>query len=190
MSEVSDSSMATQCLAFCQALTSQGMAFKISLTVGKSFSFIMDSKMKDPSTSSKARKKVSPSTAKRNSRRRTEFLESKKSQIAIPKDDKCAAVLEPPSAKPLVSCDVCGHNTKTKNGMKLHKKNINIKHVGQTVNCTQCGKKLNSHTELNTHIINEHTVASMEMQGNQSSLSVQNDTSFVFSDSMLDEFDY
>ena len=122
MSEVSDSSMATQCLAFCQALASKGMAFKISLTVGKRFSFIMDSKMKDTSTSSKARKKVSLSTAKQNSRRRKEFLESKKSQIANPKDDKCAAVLEPSSAKPLVFCDVCGHKTKTKNGMKLHKK--------------------------------------------------------------------
>ena len=44
--------------------------------------------------------------------------------------------------------------------------------------------------ELNTNIINEHTVASMVMQGNHSSLSVQNDTSFEFSESMLDEFDY
>ena len=59
-----------------------------------------------------------------NRKTKNEILEeSKKSKIANHKDDKCAAVLEPPSAKPLVSCDVCGYKTKTKKGMKLRKKN-------------------------------------------------------------------
>ena len=84
------------------------------------------------------------------------------------------------------NCEHCDYKCKNKATMTKHNK----KHVGQKLNCKQCGKTLNSNIELNTHIINEHTVASMVMQGNHSSLSVQNDTSFVFSESMLDEFDY
>ena len=52
-----DSSLATQCLALCQSLTSQGMAFNFSLTIGSTFSFSLDTRSKE-SLQSKAKKKV------------------------------------------------------------------------------------------------------------------------------------
>ena len=36
------SSLATQCLAFCQALVCRGKAFNISLTIGSDFCFSLD----------------------------------------------------------------------------------------------------------------------------------------------------
>ena len=71
-----DSSLATQCLALCQSLTSQGMVFNFSLAIGSTFSFSVDTKSKE-ALPSKAKKKVSPSTLKRNMRRREEFLKKK-----------------------------------------------------------------------------------------------------------------
>ena len=82
------SSLATQCLAFCQALASQGKAFHISLTIGSDFCFSLDTREKTPpakpktppvkerTTSAKGedRKKKSPSTLRRNAERREEFL--------------------------------------------------------------------------------------------------------------------
>ena len=131
MSEVSEatSPLATQCLAFCQTLASQGQAFKFSLTLGKSFSFILDTKMGD-SSSSKARKKLSPSTIRRNQKRRQEFLATKESLTSLnkPEKEKGETALESPTVKPsekpqsLVTCDVCGHQTTTGNGMKIQKK--------------------------------------------------------------------
>ena len=77
-----DSSLTTQCLAFCLALASQGKAFSLSLTVGNTFSFSLDNREKAPpmkekthpsqesTTSAKAevrkkKKKPSPSTLRR-----------------------------------------------------------------------------------------------------------------------------
>ena len=37
------SSLASQCLAFCQELASQGKAFVFKLKVGKDFNFFLDS---------------------------------------------------------------------------------------------------------------------------------------------------
>ena len=130
MSEVIEdtSPLATQCLAFCQTLASQGQAFKFSLTLGKSFSFILDTKMVD-SSSPKARKRQSPSTIKRNYKRRQEFLLTKESSLNKSEKEKSEAAVETPTVKlsqkpkSLITCDVCGHQTKTKNGMELHKKN-------------------------------------------------------------------
>ena len=75
-----DSSLATKCLALCQALTSQGMVFNFSLNVG-SFSFSLDTKSKE-ALPSKVKKKASPSTLKRNMRRRKQFFNKKKSNIS------------------------------------------------------------------------------------------------------------
>ena len=112
-------SMASQCVAFCQTLTSQDKAFSFALKIGESFSFSLDTKEKIsahvpvPKT-----RKLSPSTMRRNALRRQNFLESKNKAaanieaLATP-DDKC--VVE----KPLVSCQECGHTSQTTGGMKL-----------------------------------------------------------------------
>ena len=67
-----DSSLVSQCLAFCQTLASQGKAFNFKLT-NTSFSFTSDTKgINVKSTVDK--KRISPSTQRRNARRREEFL--------------------------------------------------------------------------------------------------------------------
>ena len=102
MSEVSEttSPLATQCLAFCQTLASHGQAFKFSLTLEKSFSLILDTKIVY-SSSSKARKKQSPSTIKRNYKKRQEFLATKESLTSPYKPDKekSEAALKPPTVR-------------------------------------------------------------------------------------------
>ena len=63
-----DSSLASQCLAFCQALASHGKDFSFSLTINSIFSFSLDTRESKGS---------SPSTQRRNARRRREFLQKK-----------------------------------------------------------------------------------------------------------------
>ena len=70
-----DSSLVSQCLAFCQTLANQGKDFSFNLT-NSTFSFSLDtrkSKVKD----TLAKKRTSPSTKRRNERRREEFLRKK-----------------------------------------------------------------------------------------------------------------
>jgi hypothetical protein len=129
-----DSSLVSQCLAFCQTLASHGRAVNFSLKIGSSFVFSLDTKDNEKVPASKAKKKVSPSTQRRNQRRQKEFLASKEALSPLKTSlnreiHDGEAVLESKVAdsneveKPSVSCDLCGHRTKTQNGMKLHKKN-------------------------------------------------------------------
>ena len=68
--------MASQCLAFCQTLASQGMDFHFSLTINSNFSFSLDTR-KIKGNSAVAKKRSSPSTQRRNARRREAFLKRK-----------------------------------------------------------------------------------------------------------------
>ena len=128
-----DSSLASQCLALCQTLASQGRGVHFSLTIGSSFAFSLDTKDVVKVTAPKARKKPSPSTQRRNLRRRNEFLASKEAQSPakanLNGDDKHDEdVLETKTRdckhveNPAISCDICGHTTMTENGLKHHKK--------------------------------------------------------------------
>ena len=76
-----ESSLTSQCLAFCQALASQGKAFTFSLEINSTFSFSLDTRENQVPTQA-VRKKISPSTQRRNARRRQEFL--KKKQTSSP----------------------------------------------------------------------------------------------------------
>jgi uncharacterized C2H2 Zn-finger protein len=69
--EDNGASLTTQCLAFCQALASHGQAFTLALTIGSTFTFSLDTK-------EKKKKLPTPSTEKRNLRRREEFLNGKR----------------------------------------------------------------------------------------------------------------
>ena len=71
-----DSSLASQCLAFCQALASHGKDFSFSLTINSTFSFSLDTRESNVK-STLAKKRSSPSTQRRNARRRREFLQKK-----------------------------------------------------------------------------------------------------------------
>ena len=68
------SSLATQCLEFCQALERQGKDFKLSITIGSTFTFSLVSKAALPK---QAKLRKSPSTLKRNAKRKEEFLAKK-----------------------------------------------------------------------------------------------------------------
>ena len=75
--------MATKCLDFCQTLSSQGSAFKFSLMMGSNFSFTLDTRVLALDTQAKAKKKPSPSTIRRNARRREEFLSKKQNPAPV-----------------------------------------------------------------------------------------------------------
>ena len=115
----SDPTLATKCLDFCQALTSQGVAFKFSLTIGPTFSFSLDTRGKAPMSS--GTKKKSPSTLRRNARRRKEFLEKKQNPVT----DIPSEVAEAKGFK----CEQCENIYKSENGLKIHvgktHKNVN-----------------------------------------------------------------
>ena len=72
-----DLTLSSKSLELCQALIGQGKAFNFSLTfTGTSYTFSLDTRSKD-TPSPQARKKASPSTLRRNARRREEFLKRK-----------------------------------------------------------------------------------------------------------------
>ena len=66
----------SKCMEFCQALATQGKAFHFSLNMGANFSFSLDTRGEAASSFAKKKKKT-PSTLRRNARRREEFLGKK-----------------------------------------------------------------------------------------------------------------
>ena len=79
-----DSPLATKCFDFCKDLANQGLVFSFSLTTGSNFSFSLDTREMAPTSVTKTWKKKSPSTIRRNARRREEFLRKKQSPAAVP----------------------------------------------------------------------------------------------------------
>ena len=111
----SDPILATKCLDFCQALSSQGVAFNFSVSIGSTFSFSLDTRGKAP-LSPGTKKKSSPSTLRRNARRRKEFLEKKQHPAAvIPREEAVG--------EKAFLCDQSNSNFKSENGLI---------HVGKT----------------------------------------------------------
>ena len=76
MSGPAMAALATRCLDFCQHLEAQGKAFKFSLSLGNDFTFTLDTR-EEATTSKVVRKKLSPSSLKRNARRKLEFQNRK-----------------------------------------------------------------------------------------------------------------
>ena len=115
-------SLATKCLDICQALSSQGKEFSFSLnfSLNSSFTFTLDTREKDtPSTSTtKARKKVSPSTQRRNDKRKAEFIKKKQdSQETVTITNLENSSLVENSFK----CHLCEKSFNTEPGLKIHK---------------------------------------------------------------------
>ena len=99
-----NSALVSQCLDFCQTLAGKSLTFSFTLSLGNSFSFSLDTSGKE-AKASKAKKK-SPSTLKRDARRRNEFV--KKKLEASTGDEKA------------FNCDQCGNIFKSENGLKIH----------------------------------------------------------------------
>ena len=94
-----DSSLATKCLAFCQALSSQGKAFQFSLNIGSTFSFTQDTRCKETLAT---KKKASPSTLRRNAKRREEYL--KRKHQPAQQQEKIETVKEKPRQRAAFQC--------------------------------------------------------------------------------------
>ena len=108
-----DSSQATQCLDFCQALARQGKDFKLSITIGSTFSFSLDTKEGKATLPTKIKKKKSPSTLKRNAKRREDFLAKKSTVVTGLETNQ--------NQREAFPCEQCDSRFKTANGLKIHK---------------------------------------------------------------------
>ena len=111
-------SLASKCMAFCQALASQGQVFNFSLSVGPDFTFSLDTRSKGVK-SQVVKKKASPSTLRRNARRREEFMAKKQqsSPSRISSGDNDAAKAP--------KCDQCEYEAVSEKGQRQH---IRMKH--------------------------------------------------------------
>ena len=114
-----DTSLASKCLDLCQALERQGKDFKLSLTIGNAFSFSMGSRGGTNPVPISRRKRSSPSTAKRNARRRKEFL-AKKNLSASGENQADLETNQQTLEKTTFKCDQCDAVFKTRNGLKIH----------------------------------------------------------------------
>ena len=110
-----NSSLASKCMDFCQALANQGEAFNFSLSVGSNFSFSLDTRSEARKKSLRT-KKPSPSTLRRNARRRQEYLNKKQNPVAVNHIAEVTAV----SVSPL--CDLCDYKAASEKGLKTHKR--------------------------------------------------------------------
>ena len=109
-----EDSMASKCLAFCQMLVSQGQVFNFSLSIGSDFTFSLDTRSK--ASESQRKKKPSPSTIRRNARRRAEFM-AKKQQIPPSWISNDGEAVQTSAVFPCDQCDYLGASEK---GLKQH----------------------------------------------------------------------
>ena len=118
---VSDSSLATKCLDLCQTLAGQGLAFNFSLKIGPSFSFSLDAREKAlPSvTPGKTKKKPSPSTVRRNARRKKAFLNKKQYPASEGGVEPQAGL--PQHGEDAFKCDICENSFSSDKGLRIHK---------------------------------------------------------------------
>ena len=121
-----DSDLASQCMAFCQALATKGQTFNFNLTIGSSFSFSLDTR--EHGAPSLVKKKKSPSTVRRNARRRKEFLDKKlvssseiKSSPAQTNSEEEAGNLNNHGARE-IKCEACDDTFNKETDFEAHMK--------------------------------------------------------------------
>ena len=113
-----NSTLMTQCLDFCQALALQGMVFKFSVSVGSTFNFSLDTSKGKDFPAPRSKKMSSPSTLRRNAKRREEFLKRKTLSEAAAAVNGVETNQKQDSA---FQCDQCDATFKTENGLKIHR---------------------------------------------------------------------
>ena len=84
-----------------------------------------------------------------------------------------------------LNCDLCSYTCKKKATMAKHK---NTKHIEQMWTCKQCHKKFERSLDLQSHIAQEHDYDTEKIQNSSTPSKDLHNSSFVFSESMLDEF--
>ena len=105
-----DPVLLNQCLEFCQALATKGQNFSISITLGPSFTFSLDTRGETNHVVKKKKKKPSPSRLRRNQKRKEDFLKKK---------------LENSSGT--FKCNQCENVFNSENGLKIHKGKVHKK---------------------------------------------------------------
>ena len=108
------STLLSKCLDFCQALSSKGQAFNFSVAIGPDFTFSMDTRSKAASPGIK--KKASPSTLRRNARRREEYLQRKQNPSPVNSTEEVEIV------SGALSCDQCDYKPASEKGLRQHKR--------------------------------------------------------------------
>ena len=137
-----DSSLALQCMDFTKQLASQGKAFKFSLSLPSGFNFSLDfSQEKLPPFRKPEGKKQSPSTLRRNTQRRKDYLAKK----AADKADDQHVELE--ATKKKFKCDHCGEIFTAKDILNNH---IAEKHL-VIGTCDDCDPKTNKYDNTIEH---------------------------------------
>ena len=109
-----DTSLASKCMDFCQALANQGQAFNFSLTITSGFSFSLDTRKK--AASPDVKKKASPSTLRRNAKRKEEYLKHKLNHSTVNHVEEVGAASSVPS------CDQCDFKSVSEKGLRQHKR--------------------------------------------------------------------
>ena len=172
-----DSSLAHQCLALCQTLASQGRTFSLSLTAGSTFNFSMESNgIAIPAQVVK--KKSSPSTQRRNAKRREIFLKRKlEPPIEVKVPSECPPCSSTAVIPPLISsvirveerpfqCDLCAATFVSKHGLKYHIETVHTivppcsliqTPALSAFPCGQCTDSFTSGPKLKHHIEHHHT---------------------------------
>ena len=120
----SDSTLATKCLDLCQTLAGQGLAFNFSLKISSSFSFSLETRDKGlaSDTPGKIKKKPSPSTLRRNARRKEAFLKRKQNPAPVSAEGGVEPEVGlPQQEEDAFKCDICGNTFKSDNGLRIHK---------------------------------------------------------------------
>ena len=107
-----DAFLVAKCLEFCQALSSQGQVFNISISTRSGFSSLDVRSKASPSQSPK--KKASPSTLRRNAKRKEEFLARKQQSSPTTDSNGVEAVAE------ALKCDQCQYVGASEKGLKQH----------------------------------------------------------------------
>ena len=122
--------LAAKCMEFCRHLESQGRAFKFSLSVGTNFDFTLDTR-EEVTFSKEVKKKASPSTMRRNVKRKELFLKKKCLTPSVAEkvspngasEEEAvedASVEETHLQKKSFICNQCENVFSTENGLKIH----------------------------------------------------------------------
>ena len=125
-----NSALLSQCLDFCQILASKSLAFSFNLTTRDGFSFSLDTNGNDSVASKGKKKKKTPSTLKRDARRRDEFLKKKlevsTGDASLPSENVSVEeavgkqAVENALDEKAFKCDQCDSIFKSENGLKIH----------------------------------------------------------------------
>ena len=109
-----DPALVKQCLDVCQALAIMGKTNFFSRILGSTFIFNLDTRSKaaSPVGEIPKKKKPSPSTLRRNLRRKEEFLKQKR-ETSKDMETSCLA-------DGTFQCEHCDNKFKTENGLKIH----------------------------------------------------------------------